>query len=687
MEDIGLICFVYIAIMIREGSLIYKVFLFDFRIEGMMNISLQELWSSIVNKLNHLETQVEAASVVLFGTSTDEGILVLPLGRSLRALDVLGARSNDVDVKKLVQDILHTETYRTVIDGRLIRVFLPDSRAGLMVVLPIVSNRRPVGLLILGVDVLPEENVLHGWQKEAQLIGEHVVACQGQQTMHKREIQLQLIHRLSQQDVSEMSLNDFYDLAVVSIREELNYYNVSLFMPDEPNYELVLRAHTGAYQIQIEKGYRQSLDVGILGWVARHKKMCLVQDVRKDERYFGYDFLNTRSEICFPIILSDQLAGVLNVESDLVNAFDEGDVIALEALAQQIGDVIQVHQQREALARLKEEVGERHPFGDLLGQSEAMRQVFALVKTVAKSDLAVLIRGETGTGKELIARAIHRESDRKDKPFVAVNCAAVPESLFESELFGHERGAFTSAESRRIGKMEMADGGTLLLDEVGEIPISMQAKLLRAIESQTFTRVGGEKEIEVNIRLLSATNQPLEELEQRGEFRRDLYFRLNAVQVHLPPLRERVEDIPLLARHFLKAACGRFGKGIGHIETLVLAKLLAHSWPGNVREMENVIARAVLLETEGVLSQVDLEQGVRLLQSEVRVLPDGAGNMSLKQACRQALEEVELAYLRLVLTSVKGNVSRAAELAGITRRTLYNKMDVYGIRRIDFLSE
>jgi transcriptional regulator with GAF, ATPase, and Fis domain len=505
--------------------------------------------------------------------------------------------------------------------------------------------------------------------------------------MRKREIQLKLIHRLSQQDVWELSLSDFYDLAVASIREELEYYNVSLFIPDSLTNELVLTAHSGAYQIQVSKGYRQRVEVGILGWVARNKKMCLVQDVSNDERYFGYDSLNTRSEIGFPIVLDDRLAGVLNVESDMLNAFDEGDVIALEALAQQIGDVIQVDHQRVAFARLKEEVEERHQFGGLLGQSQSMHNVFEMVKTVAKSDLAVLIRGETGTGKELIAQAIHNESNRKDKPFVAVNCAAVPESLFESELFGHERGAFTSAESRRMGKMEMADGGTLLLDEVGEIPFSMQAKLLRAIETHAFTRVGGGKEIKVNIRLLSATNQPLEKLEEIGEFRRDLYYRLNAVQLHLPALRERVEDIPLLAGHFLKLACDRFGKKIERIETPVMAKLMAHSWPGNGREMENAIARAVLLETGMVLAQIDLAQGGRLLQSEARLLPDGAENMSLKQTCRQAIEEVELAYLRLVMTSTKGNVSRAAEQAGITRRTLYNKMEAYGIRRIDFLPD
>lgn len=650
-----------------------------------MNISLLDLWTTLAKKLAAFDGPVVASGVVLFGTSEKDGVLILPLNRSVHPLTsdmVMGE-----DIQKYIRDIYEAGNPSTLTDQKLIHSLLPNVSVSQIEAIPFGRYRDSIGLLLLGVHASPDQETLDQWEAEAQAIGNCIRVCQEQPAMQKREIQLQLIHRLSQPDVWEMSLDDFYDLAVASIRERLNYYNVSFFSPDERNHELVLTAHIGAYQGQVVKGYRQSIDIGILGWVARHKKMCLVQDIKKDKRYYGYDFLNTRSEICFPIVLNNQLVGILNVESDLPNAFDDGDTIALEALAQQIGDVIQVHKQREAFARLREEVEERHRFGDLLGQSDAMREAFELVQSVAKSDLAVLIRGETGTGKELIAQAIHKESNRQDKPFVAVNCAAVPESLFESELFGHERGAFTSAESRRVGKMELADGGTLLLDEVGEIPISMQAKLLRAIETQKFTRVGGEEDVQVNVRILSATNQPLEKLEQRGEFRRDLYFRLNAVQVHLPPLRQRVEDIPLLALHFLKAACTRFDKKVESIETSVLAKLLAHAWPGNVREMENVIARAVLLETGDVLSQVDLSQGALHIQEEGRILPAGAESMSLKQVCRNALENIEQAYLRLVLTSTGGNVSQAAQNAGITRRTLYNKMEMYGMRREDFVSD
>ena len=650
-----------------------------------MSTSLQGIWTTIVDKLKWLETQTLAASVVLLGNSKRDGMLILPLNRHRHIANITAVQFDQVYVDKLLENVIQSVSYRVLKDQQVVQTFLPDSGVSHLVLLPMVSKRQTIGLLVIGVDDVPSEEMLNLLKKEAQWMGHYVMACQETQVMQKREIQLQLIHRLSRPDVWDMSLSEFCDLAVTSIYDQLSYYKVSIFIPDHISQELVLFALVGAYADKVPTGYRQSFDVGILGWVARHKEMCLIPDARKDKRYYGYDFFNTLSEICFPIILEDQLVGILNVESDVENAFDEGDVIALEALSQQIGDVIQVHQQREAFARLKEEVEERHWFGDLLGQSESMRRVFGLVQSVAKSDLTVLIRGETGTGKELIAQAIHKESDRKDKPFVAVNCAALPESLFECEIFGHERGAFTGADHKRLGKMELADGGTLLLDEVGEIPIAMQAKLLRAIETQTFTRVGGQEEIQVNVRILSATNQPLEKLELRGEFRRDLYFRLNAVQIHLPPLRQRVEDIPLLALHFLKAACVRFDKKIEGIETAILAKLLAHPWPGNVREMENVVARAVLLETGMSLSQIDLLQDV-LPVNEQRVLPAGAENMSLKEVCRSSMEEIERAYLQLILTSVGGNVSKAAQSAGITRRTLYNKMEIYGMRRENYVA-
>jgi DNA-binding NtrC family response regulator len=489
----------------------------------------------------------------------------------------------------------------------------------------------------------------------------------------KRNLQLDLIHRLGQQGAGRVPLADLFDMAAVSIRERLGYYNVSLFMLEEGTKELVLLAHAGAYRHRVAKGMRQSVEQGMLGWVIRNGRLRLANDVRLDPHYVTIEGLATLSEICLPILVDGRTQGVLNVESDRTDAFDQGDILALEALAQQIADFIQMH-------RLKAEV---ESGGRLLGRSAAMRRVFALVEAVARSDMSVVISGETGTGKELVARTIHEKSRRCEKPFIALNCAALPENLFESELFGHERGAFTGADRRQTGKMELAQGGTLFLDEIGEVPYPLQAKLLRAVEEQRFMRVGGEKEVEVDVRILSATNQPLEQLEREGRFRRDLYFRLNAVEIRLPPLREHPEDIPLLAAHFLKEACAKLDKRIEAMAPEALQALSRHSWPGNVRELENVVARAVLLEQSTCLSQVDLpstgpEPGKQLLMER-------AEGLDLRGVRRAALAEVEREYLRNLLTRTRGNLSQAARLARINRRTLYNKLAVYGLKREDFI--
>lgn len=481
-----------------------------------------------------------------------------------------------------------------------------------------------------------------------------------------------------------MEMESYLDLAVVSIREGLDYYNVSIFTLDEDRSQLQLASHAGAYRGRVSKGFRQDIGVGMLGWVVRNGEMRLANDVSREPHYLAIEGLATASEICLPIMIEGQIEGVLNVESDRVDAYDEGDIVALEALAQQITDGIQIRRKNEAFDSLRAETDDRYRFGNLLGRSAGMRHVFELIQTVSGSHLPVLVRGGTGTGKELVARAVHRESPRHDRAFVAVNCAALPESLFEDELFGHERGAFTGAERQRLGKIELAQGGTLFLDEVGEIPYPMQAKLLRAIAEKRISRLGGEKEIEVDVRIISATNRPQEELEREGAFRQDLYFRLNAVQIDIPSLRDRTDDIPLLAAYFLKEDGERYGKAIDRIEPDVMTRLMDHPWPGNVRELENVIGRAVLMENGKTLSQVDLRETETKRESKRDGLSfDESG--SLEDASRLVTELVEQEYLRSVLLRTRGNLSESARQAGISRRTLYNKMEKYGMKREDYV--
>jgi len=328
------------------------------------------------------------------------------------------------------------------------------------------------------------------------------------------------------------------------------------------------------------------------------------------------------------------------------------------------------------VARLREAVAERDRLGGLLGRSDAMREVFHTIRRVAESRATVLVTGASGTGKELVARAIHDEGERKEGPFVTVNCAAIPESLIESELFGHERGAFTDAVERRIGKFEAAHGGTLFLDEIGELAAGVQAKFLRALQERRFDRVGGTDPIEVDVRVIAATNRDLEREVGAGRFREDLYYRINVVPIFVPPLAERRGDIRMLAEHFLAKARGDVGRGPESISRAAIGALERYAWPGNVRELENAIERAVTLADGAVLTETDLPANV-LRASQVEGLRDAvnAGRTSFEEATR----DFERALLQEALEEADWNQTRAAERLQITRRALKLKMDRCGI--------
>jgi DNA-binding NtrC family response regulator len=302
----------------------------------------------------------------------------------------------------------------------------------------------------------------------------------------------------------------------------------------------------------------------------------------------------------------------------------------------------------------------------IVGESPQMKGVLELVRSVAATDATVLIRGESGTGKELVAQAIHAASRRRYFPIVPVNCGALSESLLESELFGHEKGAFTGAQYRRKGKLEMANGGTLFLDEVGTINLRTQVELLRALETKEFTRVGGSTPIQVDFRTIAATNQDLERLVQEKKFREDFYFRLQVFTISIPPLRERREDIPLLARHFVERYAHQMNRPFREIEPQALDLLVRHAWPGNVRELANAIERALVVGKPPLVRAEDLP----LRAADLPSAPAG-----------DSLEAVERAHVERVLAREQGNVTRAAEALGIDRVTLYNKIRKYGLKR------
>ncbi|HET9915996.1 MAG TPA: sigma-54 dependent transcriptional regulator [Candidatus Binatia bacterium] len=345
----------------------------------------------------------------------------------------------------------------------------------------------------------------------------------------------------------------------------------------------------------------------------------------------------------------------------------------LEELRQKIQRIVEQHRLYAENRALREELKSRHRIEGIIGESGQMVEVISLVQRVAASEATVLIRGESGTGKELIAKAIHYASPRAARPLVRVNCAALPENLLESELFGHEKGSFTGAIATRKGRFELADTGTLFLDEIGDLPLHLQAKLLRVLQEREFERVGSSQSIKVNVRMLSATHRDLESLMRAGHFRDDLYYRLNVVTILVPPLRERRQDLPPLMDHFLKLFAAKNGKSLRGFSRAARDALLRYDYPGNVRELENLIERAVVLCRGDVIDRGDLP----LILDE----PDAPSEATTQLTA--AVEGLERRMIREALKRANGVQTRAAELLGVTERALRYKLKKYGLQGED----
>jgi len=330
---------------------------------------------------------------------------------------------------------------------------------------------------------------------------------------------------------------------------------------------------------------------------------------------------------------------------------------------------------------LRERLQREFGFDQLIGSGAKMRRVFETIQKVAETDLSVLIRGESGTGKELVAQALHESSRRRAQPFVAVNCAAINKELVESELFGHEKGAFTGADARRIGRFEAADGGTIFLDEIGDMAPETQAKVLRVLEERKLERVGSTETIEVDVRVVSATHRDLEERAKEGAFREDLYYRLKVVEIELPPLRERIEDLPALSDRFLSQVAERLERDKKILSEEALARLSRHDWPGNVRELRNVLERAAVLAAGVEIGEADLS-----LDADLEHVPSESPDLDVpfSEAKKQTVERFERRYLSEALREHEGNVSRTANAIGMVRQSLQQKIRELGLKADEF---
>ena len=491
-----------------------------------------------------------------------------------------------------------------------------------------------------------------------------------------------LLHR-------EIAIDELLRRLVDGIAESMGADRGTIYLVDYAKGEVYSRA---AHLPEIDE-IRLRLGQGVAGYVAQTGEVVNVPTSRRDQRFYQGvdDQTGYRTESMLAVPLRDRrgrILGVVQLLNKRGGAFERQDEQALGELAAQAAVAIEATTLYEELSRGPDSEGQRLPlsglFNRIVGESVLLQDACRLTKKAAASDATVLIRGESGTGKELFARAVHVNSRRADGPFVKVDCAALPESLIENELFGHERGAFTGADRKAPGQFDAARGGTIFLDEIGELPPAVQGKLLRVLQDREFLPLGAVHPTAAEVRIVAATNRDLEKLCTAGRFRQDLYFRIKVVQIVLPPLRKRgPRDIVRLAQHFATIAARRYDRPVPSLSPAALERLVAHSWPGNVRELEHCIESAVVTMDGTVVGPEDLALADRSPSSAVPRLPStapasGAAAAGRPLAGPTMLAEVERAHILAMLERAAGNRTEAARLLGIGRNTLARKLKGYG---------
>jgi Nif-specific regulatory protein len=510
-----------------------------------------------------------------------------------------------------------------------------------------------------------------------------------------------LIYELGNAFACELDLDPLLALVTQKCREVLDAEGASIMLLDPRREELYFPylANLDPEVARRLANLRFSAALGIAGEALQSGNALKVDDVSLETRFYSlidqHTGLTTRSILCAPLIVTGARLGVIEVVNSLRGrSFSDDDLVLLESLANSIAlairnaarvDQLQNAEQtlRAQVSTLRRDLAKRELLEDIAGASPQIAEVFRLMGSISATPISVLIEGETGTGKELIARAIHRMSDRADRPFLAVNCAALSEHLLESELFGHRRGAFTGAINDQPGLFKAASGGVIFLDEIGEMPLTMQPKLLRVLQDGEIIAVGSTRPERVDVRVLSASNRDLTAAVDSGTFRADLYYRLAAFPIALPPLRARDGDIPLLAARFLSSSSERQRKLIRNIDPKALALLESYAWPGNVRELQNEIERAVALTPSG--ESIAPERLSAKIQSgsnpaTAKGIAPSSGPSSENGDLRFARADFEARHIAGVLASNEGNVSRSAKVLGISRLSLQRKIKEYNIR-------
>jgi Nif-specific regulatory protein len=501
----------------------------------------------------------------------------------------------------------------------------------------------------------------------------------------KREVQeLLLLFEISHTLDRSLDLRDVVGPVLELIARHMGMLRGTLTLLNRKSGEIFIEAAHGLSETQKIRG-RYRPGEGVIGQVVKTGAPAVIPHI-SDEPLF-LDRTGARkgmkkediSFLCVPIKIENEVVGTLSADRlfDAEVALEE-DVRLLSIIASMIAQAVRLrqsaqeerHRLLEENERLQHELKERFRPSNIVGNSKAMRMVYDLMAQVSKSDTTVLIRGESGTGKELVAHAIHFNSPRSTKPFIKVNCGALPESVVESELFGHEKGAFTGAIATRKGRFELAHSGTIFLDEIGDLSPTTQIKLLRVLQEKEFERVGGSATIKVDVRVITATNRDLEQLIAEGQFRQDLYYRLNVFPVHVPPLRERKTDIPLLADHFVEKYSKANHKTIRRISTPAIDMLMSYHWPGNVRELENCMERAVLLSSDHVIHGHHLPPTLQTAEAS-----DTAHSGTLDGT----LENIERDLILDALKAARGNKAKAARALGITERIMGLRVRKHGI--------